>query len=128
MALRSPSASRRRSSAGTISPAKKKRHTRKQIVTGNRSGLIIDQRPAVGGRAPDFAAFKSDHARRGVLKELAGLRGTIYTDSGFQGIQEKGLAAELRVVERARRNHPLTQQQREIRHRSDLAVGNREMS
>lgn len=93
---------------------KKKRHTRKQVVTGTRSGLIVDQSPAVGGRMHDFAAFKSDHARRGVLKKLDGLRATIYTDSGFQGIQEMGLPVELRVVERARRNHPLTRRQREI--------------
>ncbi len=83
-------------------------------MTGTRSGLIVDQSPAVGGRTHDFAAFKSDHVQRGVLKKLDGLRATIYTDSGFQGIQELGLPAELRVVERARRNHPLTRQQREI--------------
>ena len=93
---------------------KKKRHTRKQIVTGTRSGLIVDQSPAVGGRTHDFAAFKSAHARRGVLQQLAGLRATLYADSGFQGIQALGLPAELRVVERARRHHPLTRQQREI--------------
>jgi len=98
---------------------KKKRHTRKQIVTGTRSGLILDQSPSRGGRAHDFAVFKADHARRGVLKELSEVRATIYTDSGFQGIQELGLPAEMRVVERARRNHPLSREQRQInRYRS----------
>src|SRR5919205_177056 len=29
---------------------KKKRHTRKQVITGTRSGLIVDQSPSVGGR------------------------------------------------------------------------------
>jgi hypothetical protein len=50
---------------------------------------------------------------------MSGVRASIYTDSGFQGIQEMGLPAELRVVERARRNHPLTRGQRELnRYRS----------
>lgn len=34
---------------------KKKRHTRKQLVTSTRSGLIVDQSPAVGGRSVDRA-------------------------------------------------------------------------
>jgi hypothetical protein len=93
---------------------KKKRHTRKQVIIGTRSGLIVDQSPAVGGRAHDFAVFKADHRQRAVLTELSGVRATIYADSGFQGIQDLGLPAELRVVERARRNHPLRREQREI--------------
>lgn len=102
---------------------KKKRHTRKQVITGTRSGLIVDQSPSVGGRAHDFAVFKADHAKRAVLNELSGVRATIYTDSGFQGIQEMGLPAELRVVERARRNHPLSRAQRQInRYRSSQRI------
>ena len=98
---------------------KKKRHTRKQVITGTRSGLIVDQSPSVGGRAHDFAIFKADHARRGVLKELSDVRATIYADSGFQGIQDLSLPAELRVIERGRRNHPLTREQRQLnRYRS----------
>jgi hypothetical protein len=79
----------------------------------------VDQSPSVGGRGHDFAVFKADHAKRGTLNGLSGVRATIYTDSGFQGIQDLGLPAELRVVERGRRNHPLTREQREInRYRS----------
>lgn len=93
---------------------KKKRHTRKQIITGTRSGLIVDQSPAVGGRMHDFEAFKIDHHFRAILNQLSGLRATIYADSGFQGIQAIGLPAEMRVVERARRSHPLTRHQRQL--------------
>ncbi len=91
---------------------KKKRHTRKQIIMTTRSGLIVDQSPSVGGRTHDFAAFKDDHARRGAL--VSDVRVTLYADSGFQGIQDIGLPVEVRLIERARRNHPLTRHQREI--------------
>ena len=93
---------------------KKKRHTRKQIITTTRSGLIVDQSPSVGGRTHDVTAFKHDRARRGVLETLSDLRVTLYADSGFQGIQAIGLPVEVRLIERARRNHPLTRHQREI--------------
>lgn len=104
---------------------KKKRHTRKQLVTVTRSGLIIDQSPAVGGRAHDFQVCKEDHATRGVWQECAGLRVTLYADSGFQGLQDQGLPVECRVVKRATRNHPLTRAEREInRYRSSQRMAN----
>lgn len=104
---------------------KKQRHTRKQLITGTRSGLIVDQSPAVGGKAHDFKVFKEDHARRGVLQECAGLRVTVYADSGFQGLQDQGLPVECRIVKRARRNHPLTREEREInRYRSSQRMAN----
>lgn len=104
---------------------KRRRHTRKQLVLGTRSGLIVDQSPSVGGRTHDFKAFKADHAQRGVCQEFAGLRVTLYADSGFQGLAEQGLPVECRVVQRARRNHPLTREQREInRYRSSQRMAN----
>lgn len=104
---------------------KKKRHTRKQLVTTTRSGLIVDQSPAVGGKAHDFKVFKADHARRGVFHECVGLRVTLYADSGFQGLQDQGLPVECRVVKRAKRNHPLTREEREInRYRSSQRMAN----
>jgi hypothetical protein len=104
---------------------KKKRHTRKQHVTSTRSGLIVDQSPAVGGKAHDFKVFKEDHAKRGVFNECAGLRVTLYADSGFQGLQEQGLPVECHVVKRGTRHHPLTRQEREInRYRSSQRMAN----
>jgi DDE superfamily endonuclease len=93
---------------------KKKRHTRKQLITGTPAGIIVDQSPSVGGRTHDFQAFKDDHQQRGVLKEFAGLRASLYGDSGFQGMAEMGLPLEVRLIQRARRNHPLSREQKKL--------------
>jgi len=93
---------------------KKKRHTRKQLITGTPSGIIVDQSPSVGGRTHDFQAFKDDHAARGILKELAPYRVSMYGDSGFQGMADMSLPLEIRLIERARRNHPLSRDQKKL--------------
>jgi DDE superfamily endonuclease len=93
---------------------KKKRHTRKQLVTATPSGIIVDQSPSVGGRTHDFQAMKNDHAQRGVLKEFAAIRASLYGDSGFQGMAEMGLPMEVRLIQRARRNHPLRRDQKKL--------------
>ena len=93
---------------------KKKRHTRKQIVTATPSGIIVDQSPSVGGRTHDFQAFKDDQALRGVFKEFKAVRASLYGDSGFQGMAEMGLAVEVRLIQRARRNHPLSRDQKKL--------------
>lgn len=102
---------------------KKKRHTRKQLMTSTPSGIIVDQSPSVGGRTHDFQAFKDDHRQRGIINELQEVRATLYGDSGFQGMQEMGLPAEVRLQQRGRRNHPLTREQKKINAlRSSLPV------
>ncbi len=93
---------------------KKKRHTRKQLITATPNGIIVDQSPSVGGRTHDFHAFKNDHAQGGVFKEFADVRASLYADSGFQGMAEMGLPLEVRLIERARRNHPLSREQKKI--------------
>lgn len=93
---------------------KKKRHTRKQLVTSTPSGIIVDQSPSVGGRVHDFQAFKDDYKARGVLKEFASMRVSLYGDSGFQGMAEMGLPVEVRLIQRARRNHPLRRDQKKL--------------
>ena len=93
---------------------KKKRHTRKQLLTSTPNGIIVDQSPSVGGRTHDFQAFKDDHQQRGILNEFRGVRATLDGDSGFQGMQKMGLPAEVRLQERGRRNHPLTREQKKI--------------
>ena len=95
---------------------KKKRHTRKQILTTTPKGLILDQSPSVGGRCHDFRAFKA-HVAEGaagaaMLEQLGALRVVATTDSGFTGIDKLSLPIATRVVARARRNHPLTPQQK----------------
>lgn len=93
---------------------KKKRHTRKQIVIGTPCGIIVDQSPSVGGRAHDFKVFKEDHAARSVCQEFKDYRVTLYGDSGFAGMKQMGLPLEVRLNEKARRNHPLTREQKKL--------------
>ncbi|MEJ7711371.1 MAG: transposase family protein [Pyrinomonadaceae bacterium] len=93
---------------------KKKRHTLKQIVIGTPSGIIIDQSPAVGGRSHDFKVFKDDAAARAISNEFKDHRVTLYGDSGFDGIKDLGLPVEVRLNEKARRNHPLTREQKKL--------------
>jgi hypothetical protein len=93
---------------------KKKRHTRKQLITGTPSGIIVDQSPSVGGRTHDFQALKDDHRQRGIWKGFVAIRAIFYGDSGFQGMAEMGLPVEVRLIERARRNHPLKRDQKKL--------------
>ncbi|MGI8657102.1 MAG: transposase family protein [Pyrinomonadaceae bacterium] len=108
---RKPKAPRNRKSDYS---GKKKRHTLKQIVIGTPSGIIIDQSPSLGGRAHDFKVFKDDHAARSLCAEFKDYRVTIYGDSGFDGMSAMGLPLEVRLNEKARRNHPLTREQKKL--------------
>ena len=101
---------------------KKRRHTLKQIVTATSKGLILDQSPSVGGRCHDFRAFKAHVAEdwfdgagvegTAMFDRLRALRVVATTDSGFTGIDKLSLPISMRVVERARRGHPLTSEQK----------------
>jgi hypothetical protein len=93
---------------------KKRRHTRKQLVIGTPAGIIVDQSPSVGGRPHDFKVFREDHATRAVCAEFKDYRVTMYGDSGFAGMGALGLPVEVRLNERARRNHPLTREQKQL--------------
>jgi DDE superfamily endonuclease len=93
---------------------KKKRHTLKQIISATPTGIIVDQSPNCGGRTHDFQAFKDDYAKRGVCKEFKDFRVTVYGDSGFQGLADCDIPAEVRLIERARRNRPLSREQKQI--------------
>jgi hypothetical protein len=93
---------------------KKKRHTRKQLVIGTPSGIIVDQSPSVGGRRHDFKVFKDDHAARSLCEEFKDYRVTMYGDSGFDGMRAMGLPLTVRLNEKARRNHPLTREQKKL--------------
>lgn len=91
---------------------KKSRHTRKQIVISTPSGIIVSQSTSVGGRAHDFKAFKEDQSVQEVCQEFGRHRVSLYADSGFQGIEDLSLPLEARLIQRARRNHPLTRDQK----------------
>lgn len=91
---------------------KKSRHTRKQIVISTPSGIIVSQSTSVGGRAHDFKAFKEDRSIQEVCQAFGQHRVSLYADSGFQGIEDLNLPLEARLIQRARRNHPLTRDQK----------------
>ena len=91
---------------------KKSRHTRKQILMSTPSGIIVSQSKSVGGRAHDFKAFKEDQSIQEVCREFDLYRVSLYADSGFQGIEDLNLPVESRLIQRARRNHPLTREQK----------------
>ncbi|MGH9898425.1 MAG: transposase family protein [Pyrinomonadaceae bacterium] len=95
---------------------KKKRHTRKQLLISTPNGIIVDQSPSCGGRTHDFQAFKDDHASREPGKEFKQHRVTMYGDSGFQGMQDLDMGIEVRLIQRARRNHPLTRDEKKLNH------------
>lgn len=86
---------------------KKSRHTRKQIVISTPSGSIVSQSQARGGRAHDFKAFKEDQGVQAVCQQLGQHKATLYADSGFQGIDSLNLPLEAKLIQRARRKHPL---------------------
>lgn len=91
---------------------KKSRHTRKQIVISTPSGIIVSQSKSIGGRAHDFKAFQEDRSVQAVCQEFGEHRVSLYADSGFQGMEDLNLPLESRLIQRARRNHPLTRDQR----------------
>ncbi len=114
---------------------KKRRHTLKQILTATPSGIILDQSQSVGGRCHDFRAFKAHVAEdwlggAGVkgstmFEQLRSLRVVCTTDSGFTGIDKLSLPMTTRVVERARRGHPLSPEQKvlnRVRSRARIKV------
>jgi hypothetical protein len=93
---------------------KKSRHTRKQIVISTPSGIIISQSESVGGRAHDFKAFKDDQSIQEVCRAFGEHRVELYADSGFQGLADLKLPLEARLIQRARRNHPLTRDEKKL--------------
>lgn len=93
---------------------KKSRHTNKQILLSTPSGIIVSQSRAVGGRAHDFKAFKEDPSVQDVCQEFGAHRVALYADSGFQGIDDLNLPVDARVVQRARRNHALKRDEKQL--------------
>ena len=58
--------------------------------------------------------FKDDHAQRSICQEFTDYRVTLYGDTGFDGMIKMGLPLDLRLNEKARRNHPLNREQQKL--------------
>lgn len=93
---------------------RKKRHPLKQIVISTPTGIIVDQSPSTGGRTHDFKVFKDDQAESSVCREFTDYRVTLYGDTGFDGMTKMGFPIEVRLNEKARRNHPLRREQKKL--------------
>lgn len=103
---------------------RRKRTTKKRQITTTPAGLILDQSPGVPGRVHDFTLFKEHHGTSPPFADL--LRRTIgYMDSGYQGMEDfLPKTHRIRLIQRARRNHPLTQEQKQLNSlRSSIRIG-----
>lgn len=93
---------------------RRKRATKKRQITVTAAGLILDQTPAVPGRVHDFKLFKEHFGKSPPFVDL--LRRTVIdADSGYQGMEDVlPEGSHVRLIQRARRNRPLTGNQRKL--------------
>ena len=90
---------------------RRKRPTKKRQVIVTSSGLILDQSPSVPGRVHDWTLFQSHYDNIPRLGPLFGSAVT-YVDSGYQGIESFLRRCRVRLIQRARRNRPLRDEQK----------------
>jgi IS5 family transposase len=93
---------------------KKKRHTRKVQITVNERGEIRDVSPSTPGAVHDLEHFRQSGVAKRVPKKV-----TVGGDAGYQGLHQELPDHSVFVPHKARRNHPLTE---------DEKLANRELS
>jgi IS5 family transposase len=93
---------------------KKKRHTRKTQIIVNEKGVIRDVSASTPGSVHDLKHFRQSGAAQRIPKEV-----TAGGDAGYQGLHKELPDHSVFVPHKARRNHPLTQ---------DEKLANRELS
>jgi len=93
---------------------KKKRHTRKTQIIVNEKGVIRDVSASTPGSVHDLKHFRQSGAAQRIPKEV-----TAGGDAGYQGLHKELPDHGVFVPHKARRNHPLTQ---------DEKLANRELS
>ena len=93
---------------------KKKRHTRKTQIIVNEKGVIRDVSASTPGSVHDLEHFRLSGAGQRIPKEV-----TAGGDSGYQGLHKELPDHSVFVPHKARRNHPLTE---------DEKLANRELS
>jgi hypothetical protein len=93
---------------------KKKRHTRKTQIIVNEKGHIRDVSSSTPGSVHDLAHFRQSGAAQRIPEEV-----TAGGDAGYQGLHREMPHHSVFVPHKARRNHPLTE---------DEKLANRELS
>lgn len=88
---------------------KKKRHTRKTQLIVNERGEIRDVSHSTPGRVHDLEHFRQSGAADRIPEELGG-----GGDAGYQGLQNELPEHSVATAHKARRNHPLTQAEKDI--------------
>ncbi len=93
---------------------KKKRHTRKTQIIVNEKGVIRDVSASTPGSVHDLEHFRQSGADQRIPEEV-----TAGGDAGYQGLHKELPDHSIFVPHKARRNHPLTE---------DEKLANRELS
>lgn len=88
---------------------KKKCHTRKTQIIVNEKGQIRDVSISTPGRVHDLEHFRQSDASQRIPKQV-GVAG----DAGYQGLHEELPDHSVGTAHKARRNHPLTEDEKAI--------------
>jgi len=88
---------------------KKKRHTRKTQVITNEHGVIRDVSNSTPGRTHDLEHFRQSGVRDDIPPDVG-----VLGDAGYQGLHKELPEHSVGTTHKARRNHPLTQAEKDI--------------
>ena len=86
---------------------KKKRHTCKTQIIVNEKGIIRDVSASTPGSVHDLEHFRQSGAAQRIPREV-----TAGGDAGYQGLHKELPDHSVFVPHKARRNHPLTEDQK----------------
>ena len=88
---------------------KKKRHTRKTQIVTNEQGIIRDVSDSSPGRVHDLEHFRQAGTGRRIPPDVG-----VLGDAAYQGLHEEFPDHSVGTPHKARRNHPLTQAEKDI--------------
>ena len=88
---------------------KKKRHTRKTQIVTNEQGIIRDVSDSTPGRMHDLEHFRHAGTGQHIPPDIG-----VLGDAGYQGLHKELPDHSVGTPHKARRNHPLTQTEKDI--------------
>jgi IS5 family transposase len=88
---------------------KKKRHTRKTQIVTNEHGVIRDVSASSPGSQHDLEHFRQAGTGRHIPPDIG-----VLGDAGYQGLDKELPDHSVGTAHKARRNHPLTQAEKDI--------------